>query len=171
MKKITLFLICLVLTGTGIFADGPQPNFFYAPAGIGLLLPDDTEESIDEDDITYYLSESENLLVIIGELEEPMSNADLLNEKKFKAVVSDFEAVYVRSDSNVPEGDLVWNAAVIKMEWEDGSTDQGYFIILNSKDAKKKTFVIGIFTPKLKEDWDNAAYLAYMSLTYAKAPR
>jgi hypothetical protein len=58
-------------------------------------------------------------------------------------------------------GVLVWNSATVTMKWDDGSVDQGFMLLVNSKAAKNKTFVIGIFVPKLNpNDYENPAVIA-----------
>jgi hypothetical protein len=172
MKKVPAFLVCLLLVVAWVAADGPPLNFFYPPASIGLFLPDDTEWYEDEETEAYYFeSESAELYVMVGELENYVLNSDVLNEKKFKGVLTELGASDIVMASSSPEGNLVFNSAKVTMTWDDGSKDKGYMLVVNSKDAKNRSFLIGIFAPKIIDDWDNPAFLAYYSVSYAKAPK
>ena len=51
-------------------------------------------------------------------------------------------------------------------EGDDGSVSDGYMVLANSVAAKGKTFVIGIFGPSTKEDFDNPVFVAMMGMQY-----
>jgi hypothetical protein len=161
-----LFALAAALTAGEGFGD---PNFFYKPATFGMLLPEDTVVTEDEG-TTFYVSEGASLGVIVSPAEKAIKSADILDEKKFAAALKELGAFDIKPWSSVPEGDLVYNSAKVKMKWDDGSVDEGYMVLLNSKAAKNKTFIIGIFLPKLPDDYENPAFVALETLTYGKAP-
>ncbi len=168
MRKVLLAtILVLSLAGGAIQAEGfGDPNFFYEPASIGFLLPKDTAVS-EEDGVFYYTSKKAKMTVIAGELEKAYKNAEVLDTKKFTAVLKEFGATNIKLSSSVPEGELVWNSATVTMKWDDGSVDQGFYVLVNSKAAKGSSFLIGFFVPKLDpNDYDNPAVVAMETFSY-----
>jgi len=170
MKKLLALSALLALAAASFAGEGfPDPNFFYEPASIGMFLPEDTEVT-EEDGTTFFVSEGAPLGVIIALAEKAMKNADIIDEKKFTAALEDLGAFDIILRAYVPEGDLVYNTAAVKMKWDDGSIDEGFMVLLNSKAAKNKTFIVGIFVPELTDDYENPAFVALETLSFGKAP-
>ncbi|MDP3177221.1 MAG: hypothetical protein Q8M76_04905 [Spirochaetaceae bacterium] len=170
MKKPLVPALLIALGAALSAGEGfPDPNFFYEPATIGMALPEDTEVS-EEDGTTFFVSEGAPLGVLIAPAEKAFKNADILDEKKFAAALADLGAFDIKLRAYASDDDLVYNTAEVKMKWDDGSVDEGFMVLLNSKTAKGKTFIIGIFVPKLTDDYENPAFVALETLTFAKAP-
>ena len=169
MKKLAVVLFVLTLSVPFLVADGIETNFVYKPGAIGLLLPKDTQVS-EEKGITYYESKEGSLDVLIHKADKAMSNADIVDPKKFKAAVLGLEGVLsiLNLGSYSPEGNIVFNSAKVTRKWDDGSVDQGYVIFVNSRKAAGKTFVVGIYAQKINDDSNDPAYAAYESISYVE---
>ena len=167
MKKLALVLFVLTLSVPFLFSDGNQPNFVYKPGNFGLFLPEDTQVS-EEKGVTFYESKKGPLDVLISKTDKAMSNADIIDPAKFKAAIMGMEGIVniLNLGSFSPEGDLVFNSAKVTQKWEDGTVDQGYVLFVNSRAAAGKTFIVGIYAEKIKDDWDDPAYTAYYSISY-----
>jgi len=168
-RAIVAVVAILAASGMMLAAEGfGEPNAFYEPASIGMLLPEDTEVE-EADGIVNFWSEGAQLLVSIGELEKSYKNADILNSKTLIAVLKEAGAEKITPWTSTPEGDLVWNSATVSMKFDDGSSGEGYMILLNSKAAKGSSFLIGIFVEKLDtEDYESASFIALETLCLAK---
>jgi hypothetical protein len=171
LKRAMIALAVLAAAAAWLCADGFEPNYFYKPAAIGFQLPEGADVSTDEDGNTYYAYGDSDFFVKIGQADKAMKNADILDEAKFKAVVKDVGAAVKQLWTSSTEGNLVFNSAVVTMTWDDGSTNQGFLVLANTKAAKNKTWIIGIFSPNKTyklNDWDDPATTALESLTYVK---
>ena len=97
-------------------------------------------------------------------MKKPIDNGDLFDDEKFTAAIKAIGVTNIKIGSCGPEGLLQFNSAAVKWKWNDGSVDEGYITIVNSKFAKGKSYIVGIFTPNDSTEHDNAAYIAQTSI-------
>jgi hypothetical protein len=168
MKGI-VFSVLLILAVNWCAAEGAgNPNFFYKPASIGMILPEDTVQS-EEDEVTYYESGSTKVKVMIYEADKAFQNADILDNQKFEAAIGEEGASDVKPYTSCPEGDIVFNSATGMMEYDEGNMEPAYLFILNSKAANGKSFIICVFTPEIVNDSNDPAFIAADSISFAEA--
>jgi hypothetical protein len=150
MKRIAAAAAIVAAIALGASAQSTsKPNRVYPDAKVALILPDDTETSVDSG-TWMAISESTGTSVMFEKYDDTFSPGEINRSVIAKAAaaygVKGFKFVALGN----PRG-LAFGYGKGKYTSEDGTTMDGFFGLLDNTAMKDRTFFFGFLVPSLDD--------------------